>query len=56
MCDVLAAAVRPANLQCIRPESRRHDVHYGAHARMTTDLGRVMEHAKAVEVMQKGFN
>lgn len=49
MCDVFATAVRPANLQRVRTECRRHDVHYGTHAGMATDLGRVVEHAKAVE-------
>lgn len=48
MGDVLAAAVRPANLQRVRSEGGRHDVHNGTHSRMAADLGGVVEHAKAV--------
>jgi len=46
--DVLAAAVRPANLQGVRPESGRHDVHNGTHTRMAANLGGIVEHPKAV--------
>jgi len=48
MCDILAAAVRPANLQGVRPKSGRHDVHNGTHARMAADLRRIVEHPEAV--------
>jgi len=46
--DVLAAAVRPANLQGVRPESGRHDVHNGTHTRMAANLRGIVEHPKAV--------
>lgn len=56
MGDVLPAAVRPANLQGVRPERGCHYVDNGPHPGMAADLGGVVEHAEAGKDYFKNYS